>query len=109
MFFRTVATSAAILVALAVTGAVAGPAWEPEPVTAHLRPATGSTAIGGVVPGAGEPGDYEVRESPVTIPLADGREVGGLLRQPAGPGVRRGAGPVGNGSGIGVRARCGHG
>jgi dienelactone hydrolase len=82
VFFRTVATSAALLVALAVTGAVAGPAWEPEPVTEHLHTATTSTAIGGALPDSGEPGDYEVRESEVTIPLADGIEVGGLLREP---------------------------
>lgn len=82
MFFRTVATSAAILVALAVTGAVAGPAWEPVPVTAHLHPETPSTAIGGALADGGQPGDHEVRESPVTIPLADGIEVGGLLREP---------------------------
>jgi dienelactone hydrolase len=87
VFFRTVATSAAILVALAVTGAVAGPAWEPVPVAAHLRPATESTAIGGVPADVGQPGDYEVRESPVTIPLADGIEVGGLLREPVEPGA----------------------
>jgi hypothetical protein len=86
VFFRTVATSAAILVALAVTGAVAGPAWEPAPVTAHLHPETPSTAIGGALPDAGKPGDYEVRESPVTIPLADGLEVGGLLREPVEAG-----------------------
>ncbi|GAB2472373.1 hypothetical protein GCM10027063_11490 [Promicromonospora xylanilytica] len=84
MFFRTVATSAAILVALALTGAVAGPDWEPEPVTDHLVPAAASTAIGGASAAAGEPGDYEVRESAVTIPLADGIEVGGLLREPVG-------------------------
>jgi hypothetical protein len=82
VFFRTVATSAAILVALALTGAVAGPVWEPEPVTDHLRPAAASTAIGGVSADGGGPGDYDVRESPVTIPLADGLEVGGLLREP---------------------------
>lgn len=82
MFFRTIATSAAILVALAVTGAVAGPAWEPVPITAHVRPATASTAIGGARADGGKPGDFEVRESPVTIPLADGIEVGGLLREP---------------------------
>ncbi|MFD2792658.1 alpha/beta hydrolase family protein [Promicromonospora vindobonensis] len=89
MFFRTVATSAAILVALALTGAVAGPDWEPEPVIDHLEPATVSTAIGGASAADGEPGDYEVRESAVTIPLADGLEVGGLLREPVdgdGPG-----------------------
>lgn len=94
MIFRTVAASAAILVALAVTGAVAGPAWEPEPMTDQLHIATRSTAIGGAAADAGHPGDHEVRESAVTIPLADGLEVGGLLRQPAdadagtdGPGI----------------------
>ncbi|MFI9487117.1 alpha/beta hydrolase family protein [Promicromonospora sp. NPDC052451] len=84
MFFRTVATSAAFLVVLAVTGAVAGPAWEPQPVTEHLQPATTSTAIGGASADAGEPGDYEVRESPVVVALAPGIEVGGLLREPVG-------------------------
>ncbi|GAA4701352.1 Alpha/beta hydrolase family protein [Promicromonospora umidemergens] len=91
MFFRTVATSSAILVALAVTGAVAGPAWEPEPVTDHLEPATVSTAIGGTSADGGEPGDHEVRESAVTIPLADGLEVAGLLREPVGADGQAGA------------------
>jgi dienelactone hydrolase len=90
VFFRTVATSAAILVALALTGAVAGPVWEPAPVTSHLRLDSASTAIGGVLPGGGEPGDYEVRESEVTIPLADGLEVGGLLREPIDAGSGEG-------------------
>ena len=93
MFFRTVATSAAILVALALTGAVAGPAWEPEPVTDHLEPASVSTAIGGASASDGEPGDHEVRESAVTIPLADGLEVGGLLREPVGDDGPDGAPP----------------
>lgn len=84
MFFRTVATSAALLVALALTGAVAGPGWEPEPLTDHLDLAAGSTAIGGTSGDEGAPGDHAVRKSAVTIPLADGREVGGLLREPAG-------------------------
>jgi dienelactone hydrolase len=89
VFFRTVATSAAILVALALTGAVAGPVWEPEPVTTHLHLATESTAIGGALPDGGAPGDHEVRETEVTIPLADGIEVGGLLREPADAGEDR--------------------
>jgi dienelactone hydrolase len=86
VIFRTVATSAAVLVALALTGAVAGPVWEPAPVTSHLRLGSTSTAIGGALSGGGEPGDHEVRESEVTIPLADGREVGGLLREPVDAG-----------------------
>jgi dienelactone hydrolase len=83
--FRTTTTSAALLVGLALVGAVAGPQWDPVPVTDHLRPATSDTAIRGVVPGLGdeigEVGDHEVRETTVTVPL-DGTEVEALLRQP---------------------------
>lgn len=85
MVFRTIATSAALLVGLAVVGAVAGPQWDPVPVTDHLQPATSDTAVRGVPPGlrgdVGEPGDHEVRETVVTVPL-DGTEVQALLRQP---------------------------
>ena len=84
MILRTIATSAAILVGLALVGAVAGPQWDPVPVSDHLVPTTSDTTIQGVSdPGAvGEVGQYEVRETPVTVPLDDGAEVGGLLRQP---------------------------
>ncbi|MFC8598941.1 alpha/beta hydrolase family protein [Isoptericola sp. NPDC057191] len=83
MVFRTIATTAAILVGLALTGAVAGPQWDPVPVTDHLAPATEDTAIGGVAADAdlGEVGEFDVRETTVTIPL-DGVVVHGLLRQP---------------------------
>ena len=85
MVFRTIATTAAILVGLALTGAVAGPQWDPVPVTDHLVPATSDTSIGGVDPAVdiGEVGEFEVRETTVTIPL-DGAVVQGLLRQPLG-------------------------
>ncbi|MCA5894890.1 prolyl oligopeptidase family serine peptidase [Isoptericola sp. NEAU-Y5] len=83
--FRTIATSAAILVFLALVGAVAGPRWDPVPVSDHLVPATSDTTIQGVDPEIadriGDVGQFEVLETPVTIPL-DGVEVGGLLRQP---------------------------
>ncbi|WP_344250252.1 acyl-CoA thioester hydrolase/BAAT C-terminal domain-containing protein [Isoptericola hypogeus] len=83
--FRTIATTAAILVGLALTGAVAGPQWDPVPVSDHLVPATADTSIHGVDPAVadqiGDVGQYEVRETPVTVPL-DGTQVGGLLRQP---------------------------
>ncbi len=85
MVFRTTATSAALLVGLALVGAVAGPQWDPVPVSDHLQPATPDTAIRGVAPGLGdeigEVGDHEVRETTVTVPL-DGTEVEALLRQP---------------------------
>ncbi len=84
MVFRTIATSAALLVGLAVAGAVAGPQWDPQPVTEHVVPATEDTTIGGVDAAAGEVGgvgDHEVRTDPVTIEL-DGATVDGLLRRP---------------------------
>ncbi|QAY64789.1 alpha/beta hydrolase [Xylanimonas allomyrinae] len=87
---RTVASSAAILVGLAVAGALAGPTWDPVPITDHLRPAASSTAIGGTEAGAADgrvhpPGTFAVRETPVSIHL-DGATVGGLLREPVGAG-----------------------
>ncbi|MCK0117483.1 alpha/beta hydrolase [Isoptericola sp. S6320L] len=87
MVFRTIATSAALLVGLAVAGAVAGPQWHPQPVTEHVVPATQDTTIGGVDPAAvaageiGEVGDHEVLAEPVTIQL-EGATIGGLLRRP---------------------------
>jgi dienelactone hydrolase len=83
--YRTIATSAALLVGLAVVGAVAGPQWDPVPVRDHLEPAAADTAISGIDPAdaaaIGEPGEHEVRESVVTVPL-DGAEVDAILRQP---------------------------
>lgn len=83
MVFRNIATTAAILVGLALTGAVAGPQWNPVPVTDHLVPAAADTAIGGATGEVDAVGSFEVSETPVTIPL-DGTEVGGLLRRPLG-------------------------
>lgn len=80
--FRTIATSAALLVGLAVVGAVAGPQWDPQPVTEHVVPATTDTTIGGVDPeSVGTVGDHDVRAETVTIDL-DGTVVDGLLRRP---------------------------
>jgi dienelactone hydrolase len=85
-----VASSAAILVGLAVLGALAGPDWDPVPVTDHLVPATSSTEIGGLsaAEAAGRvhaPGTFAVQSTEVHIQL-DGAEVGGLLREPVGAG-----------------------
>ena len=87
MVFRTVTTSAVILVGLAVLGAVAGPQWNPDPVTDHLQPATPDTTINGADPASvddgtiGAVGQFDVVETALTIPL-DGAEVNGMLRQP---------------------------
>ena len=90
MIVRTVTTSAALLIGLAVIGSLAGPSWDPVPVVDHLQPATSDTAIGGAaqLEEAGvvhAPGTFEVRETDVTIQL-DGTEVGGILREPVGAG-----------------------
>ena len=90
MVLRTLTSSAAILIGLAVVGALAGPTWDPVPVTDHLQPTASSTQIGGLEAGhaAGRvhpPGTFQVRETEVHIQL-DGSEVGGLLREPVGAG-----------------------
>ncbi|MBL0887904.1 alpha/beta hydrolase family protein [Myceligenerans indicum] len=101
MLFRTAATSAAILLGLAAAGALAGPGWNPDPVTDHIQPASADTMVGGEEPATGtgragdfgvspEPGRFQVRETAVTIRLDDGASVGGLLREPvtdAGQGL----------------------
>ncbi len=84
MIFRTVATSAALAIGLAVVGAVAGPQWDPEPIAEHIVPATADTTIGGQPAGGAAPvGTYPVHETIVTIPL-DGATVEGTLRIPEG-------------------------
>lgn len=90
MVLRTVASSAAILVGLAVLGALSGPAWDPVPLTDHVKPTETSTEIGGLAAArAGgrvhAPGTFEVRDTEVTIQL-DGYAVEGLLREPVGAG-----------------------
>ncbi|GAB3171312.1 alpha/beta hydrolase [Myceligenerans halotolerans] len=93
MLFRTASASAAILLGLAAAGALAGPGWDPVPVTDHIRPASADTTIGGSEPPADagdlgglddlpEPGRFEVLETAVAIELDDGASVGGLLREP---------------------------
>ncbi|GAA4729374.1 alpha/beta hydrolase [Isoptericola chiayiensis] len=90
MVFRTIATSLALLVGLAVIGSVAGPQWHPVPVRDHITPSTADTTVDTsgpavLAPGEiGEVGDLAVRTTPVTVEL-DGAEVGGLLRRPVGP------------------------
>ena len=90
MVLRTVASSAAILVGLAALGALAGPAWDPVPVSDHIRPTVVSTEIGGLDAGLADgrihaPGTFEVRHTEVTIQL-DGYVVDGMLREPVDAG-----------------------
>ncbi|WP_068200581.1 alpha/beta hydrolase family protein [Isoptericola dokdonensis] len=86
MVLRTFATSVALLVGLAVVGSVAGPQWDPRPVSDHLVPATADTTVqvsadGRAVPDVGAVGDHAVRTTRVTIAL-DGATVDGVLRRP---------------------------
>ncbi|WP_284294103.1 hypothetical protein [Luteimicrobium album] len=47
MTFRTAATTAVLAIGLAAVGAFAGPEWDPQPVTDHIRSQTTDTTIGG--------------------------------------------------------------
>ncbi|WP_418276535.1 alpha/beta hydrolase family protein [Isoptericola jiangsuensis] len=79
---RTIATSVALLVGLAVVGSVAGPQWDPQPLTAHVVPTTTDTTIRGAeADDADRVGDHDVATTRVDIEL-DGASVGGLLRRP---------------------------
>ena len=90
MSWRTVGTSASILVGLAVAGSLVGPAWDPEPLRDPIVPSVESTEIGGTEAAAlagqlFEPGTFEIRESTHTIAL-DEYEVNAILREPVGIG-----------------------
>ncbi|GAB2475769.1 alpha/beta hydrolase family protein [Xylanimonas ulmi] len=90
MVLRTIASSASILVGLAVAGALAGPAWDPVPVVDHLRPTSSSTEIGGIEAGVADGRVHEVRTFPVrsseVVIELDGAEVSAILREPVGAG-----------------------
>ncbi|SDS39900.1 Alpha/beta hydrolase family protein [Paraoerskovia marina] len=89
MIFRTVATTAALALLLAVVGSVAGPQWDPEPIDEHVQPATADTTIG-ASEGTTPVRTYEVEETSVVVQL-DGAEVDGVIREPVdGPDSMRG-------------------
>ncbi|SDM73630.1 alpha/beta hydrolase family protein [Actinomyces ruminicola] len=76
---------------LSLVGTLAGPRWNPQPVTDSLTPVTADTTIGGTVATAAV-GTYEFETTTITITQADGEEVPALLRRPIGvegdtPGV----------------------
>jgi dienelactone hydrolase len=79
---RTIVTSLALLVGLALLGSVAGPQWDPQPVTEHVVPSAPDTTIHGAdLTETGQVGDHAVVATRVTIDL-DGATVGGMLRRP---------------------------
>jgi len=87
---RTVGTTAALFVGLAILGALAGPDWTPVPVRDQIEPASSYTLIGGTEAGRADgrihpPGTFDFTTTEVEIQL-DGYEVAGLLREPVGAG-----------------------
>jgi len=82
--FRTAATTAVLAIGLAAVGAFAGPEWDPQPMTDHIRTQTADTTIGGTHH-ATAVGTYPVVSSEVTIRL-EGTTVTGQIRRPVGAG-----------------------
>ncbi|HWS58274.1 MAG TPA: alpha/beta hydrolase [Actinotalea sp.] len=90
MRFRIALTSAAVVLAFGVGGAVVGPDWDPVPMTETIEVPTADTTIGGSQ-GTDPVGTYEVSTSVVTVELA-GTEVEAQISEPVGaegprPGV----------------------
>lgn len=78
---RTAGAVVVTVLALSLTGTLAGPRWHPQATSASLSVTSSSTAIGGGVTTA-PVGTYEVRASEIMVTQADGEEVPALLRQP---------------------------
>ncbi|WP_238994132.1 acyl-CoA thioester hydrolase/BAAT C-terminal domain-containing protein [Actinomyces sp. 565] len=88
---RTIGGVAVTVLGLSLVGTLAGPRWNPQPLTDSLAPTTTDTSIGGAVTTA-PVGTYAVDTSTVMVTQADGEEVPALLRRPIGvdadtPGV----------------------
>ncbi|MBC7290324.1 MAG: alpha/beta hydrolase, partial [Actinotalea sp.] len=90
MRYRIALSSAVAVVVLALLGQVAGPGWDPVPLTRTIEVESADTRIGGA-PQADPIGTYEIATSVVTVSLA-GAEVEAMVREPLGaqgerPGV----------------------
>lgn len=72
-----------LIVCLGVWGTVAGPGWNPQPMSAVLIPETDDTAIGVAEP-TDQIGQYEVETSTVRIQLSDMQTVSATIRRPVG-------------------------
>jgi dienelactone hydrolase len=88
--YRIALSSAVAVVVLALVGQVAGPDWDPVPLTRTIDVETSDTRIGGVPP-TDPVGTYDVATSVVTVELA-GADVEAMVREPLGadgdrPGV----------------------
>lgn len=90
MRYRIALSSAVAVVVLALVGQVAGPDWDPVPLTRTIDVESSETRIGGTPP-TDPVGTYEIATSVVTVRLA-GTEVEAMVREPLGadgdrPGV----------------------
>ncbi|WP_246169207.1 alpha/beta hydrolase family protein [Actinotalea subterranea] len=90
MRYRIALTSAVVVVALGVVGAVSGPGWDPVPMTETIDVETSDTSVGGTE-GTDPVGTYEVETQVVTVDLA-GAQVEARISTPVGadgarPGV----------------------
>lgn len=88
MRYRIALTSALVVLLLGALGALAGPGWDPVPMTATIDVTSADTAIGGV---DADPIDtYEVVTSVVTVELS-GAQVQAQISEPVGArGLRPG-------------------
>ena len=77
MRYRIALTSAIVVVVLGWLGAIAGPGWDPLPMTATIEVESPQTAIGPLRP----VGTYQVRSEVVTVDLA-GAEVRAQITEP---------------------------
>lgn len=82
MLFRTAATTAVGVIALAVAGAMMGPQWDPVPLTRPLAVEVASTEIGGAAD-ATPIGTYDVATHVVQVTL-DGAVVEAQISEPVG-------------------------
>ncbi|MCL3860598.1 S9 family peptidase [Actinotalea sp. K2] len=99
MRYRIAVSSAVGVVVLGLLGVVAGPGWDPVPLTESIDVETSDTRIGGVQDAVPE-GTYEVTTRLVTVPLA-GSEVEALISEPVGAPEGRAAVVFVHGAGTG--------
>jgi len=83
VLFRTAATTAVGVIALAVAGATMGPQWDPVPLTRPLTVQASSTAIGGAAATTTAVGTYDVATHVVRVTL-DGAVVQAQISEPVG-------------------------
>ncbi len=82
MRYRIALTSALVVIGLGLLGSVAGPGWDPVPMTQTIDVETPDTAIDGA-DGIDPTGTYQVRTHVITVELA-GADVEAQISEPVG-------------------------